>query len=75
MTAYRIDLRVDDPYPILDWISENVPREHVIRDIAYKIPDGWYMKIAFDNPKIVDELESVWGGERVNLRPNVPPSE
>jgi len=41
MTAYRIDLRVDDPYPILDWISENVPREHVIRDIAYKIPDGW----------------------------------
>ena len=70
MTAYRIDLQVGDPYPILDWIAENVPRKHVIRDTAYKMNDLWYIKVVFDDPKFVNQLHSVWEGEKVNLRPD-----
>jgi hypothetical protein len=45
MAAYRVDLLTDNPYPVFGWIEGHVPREQMIRSVAYKTVKGWYMKI------------------------------
>ena len=31
MAVFRVDVLVDDPYPVFDWINEHVPRGLVVR--------------------------------------------
>ena len=54
----RIDLLVADPYPVFNWMEENV-KSAIVRKIAYLHPylDKWHLKIVLDTPEAVDNFK------------------
>jgi hypothetical protein len=47
MAIFRVDLLVEDPQPVFDWIEKEIGKGFLVRKIAYKTVEGWYMKIVF----------------------------
>lgn len=60
MAVFRVDVLVDDPYPVFDWINEHVPKELVVRRMAYKTLKGWYMKIVFKQQSDAESFHRRW---------------
>ena len=60
MAVYRVDVQVDDPYPVFDWLEENVTSGGVVRKMAYKTVKGWYLKIVFKNGTDAERFHRHW---------------
>ena len=60
MAVFRVDVLVDDPYPVFDWINEHVPKGLVVRRMAYKTIKGWYMKIVFKQQSDAESFHRRW---------------
>jgi hypothetical protein len=60
MPAYRVDLRVEDPKPVFAWLVEHVPQTSLVRRIAYKTVEGWYMKIVFAEQRDAELFHRKW---------------
>lgn len=54
----RIDLLVEDPNPVFNWMEENV-KDAIVRKIAYLHPylDKWHMKIVLDTPEAIEKFK------------------
>jgi hypothetical protein len=73
MAVYRVDLLIDDPEPVFQWIETHVPRARLVRAVAYQTVRGWYMKNVFSrrdhaeafhrrrHPESEDHSVSPWG--------------
>jgi hypothetical protein len=44
---YRVDFLCDDPEPLFRWLQENILPGRIVRVVAYKTEEGWYMKSVF----------------------------
>ena len=60
MAVFRVDLLIDDPYPVFDWLDEHVAKELVVRRMAYKTIKGWYMKIVFKQQGDAESFHRRW---------------
>ena len=60
MAVFRVDVLVDDPQPVFDWINEHVPNGLVVRRIAYKAVKGWYMKTVFKRQSDAESFHRRW---------------
>ena len=63
MAVYRVDLLIDDPKPVFEWIEMEVPKAFMVRAIGYRTYKGWYMKIVFKRPKDAESLHRRWHPE------------
>jgi hypothetical protein len=55
MAVFRVDVLVNDPRPVFEWINKHVAKGSLVRAIAYKTVRGWYMKSVF---KLQGDAES-----------------
>ena len=60
MAVFRVDVLVDDPRPVFDWINKHVPKGLVVRAIAYKTVRGWYMKTVFKLQRDAESFHRRW---------------
>ena len=60
MAVFRVDVLVDDPYPVFDWINEHVPKGLVVRKMAYKTVKGWYVKTVFKQQSDAESFHCRW---------------
>jgi len=60
MAVFRVDVLVDDPYPVFDWINEHVPKELVVHRMAYKTVKGWHMKTVFKQQSDAESFHRRW---------------
>ena len=47
MAVYRVEFLTEDPWAVFKWIEDNVPKELVVRKMAYETVKGWYLKAVF----------------------------
>jgi hypothetical protein len=47
MAVYRVDYLCDDPETVFKWQRENILPGRIVRAIAYKTVEGWYIKTVF----------------------------
>jgi hypothetical protein len=66
MSVILFTLFVDDPKPVLDWLTQH-GGEHVVRKQAVQIASGWSMKVALDDPTLSGRFRSQWGDVLVTL--------
>lgn len=60
MAVYRVDLLTDDPWSVFKWIEDNVSRNLVVRKIAYKTLNGWYVKAVFKSQSDAELFHHRW---------------
>jgi len=60
MAVYRVDLLIEDPSPVLKWIEDNVPKNFVVRNIAYQTHKGWYIKAVFKRQTDAELFHKRW---------------
>ena len=60
MAVFRVDVLVNDPHPVYDWINEHVPKEFVVRAMAYKTVNGWYVKTVFKRQSDAESFHRRW---------------
>jgi hypothetical protein len=60
MAVFRIDLLVEDPNPVFDWLDENVVPGNLFRKMAYQTVKGWYMKVVFKRREDAESFNSHW---------------
>ena len=60
MAVYRVDLLIEDPVAVFKWIEDNVPRGLVVRKIAYKTPEDWYVKAVFKRQSDAESFHQRW---------------
>jgi len=60
MPVHRADVLVVDPYPVFTWIKERIPGKQVVRQMAYKVPGGWYIKCAFKRQDDAEAFLRYW---------------
>ena len=63
MAVYRVDVLVDDPEPIFNWLSENVDDHFLVRKMAYETVKGWYMKVVFKRQLDAESFHRKWHPE------------
>jgi len=63
MAVFRVDVLVDDPQPVFDWINEHVSQELVVRRVAYKTVNGWYVKTVFKRQSDAESFHRRWHPE------------
>ncbi len=66
MSVTPFTLFVENPEPVLGWLSEH-GTEHVVRKQAKQIASGWSMKVALDDPYIADLFRCEWRDVLVTL--------
>ena len=60
MAVYRVDVLIEDPEPVFKWIEDNVPNGLVVRKIAYKTDQGWYVKAVFKRQRDAELFHHRW---------------
>jgi hypothetical protein len=60
MAVYRVDLKTVDPDPVFDWVRAHVPGSDVVRNVAYKMGDGWYFKCVFKTQEAAEAFHRRW---------------
>jgi hypothetical protein len=60
MPIYRVDVLVDDPKPVFDWIDEHVPKNLIVRRAAYNTVKGWHVKSAFKRQTDAELFHRHW---------------
>lgn len=60
MAVYRVDLLIEEPWPVFQWIEDNVPKGFVVRKIAYETRKGWYMKVVFKRQSDAELFHERW---------------
>ena len=73
MAVFRVDVLVDDPRPVFDWINKHVSKGLVVRAIAYKTVRGWYMKTVFKLQRDAESFHRRWRPDEEDH--TVPPFE
>jgi hypothetical protein len=63
MAVYRVDVLVNDPKQIFEWIAENVEDGFVVRKIAYQTVKGWYVKTVFKRQSDAESFHRRWHPE------------
>lgn len=57
---------VIDPYPVFDWIKDQIPRDRVVRQMAYKVLRGWYIKCAFKREDDAKAFLKYWAAHSMS---------
>ena len=60
MAVYRVDFLMEDSEPVFQWIEDNIPRSLVVRKIAYKTDQGWYVKAVFKRQRDAELFHHKW---------------
>ena len=60
MAVYRVDVLIEDPQPVFEWINNTIPKGVVVRKIAYKTPRGWYVKAVFKRQPDAELFHQRW---------------
>ena len=60
MAVFRVNVLVDDPQRVYDWINEHVPKGLVVRAMAYKTVNGWYVKTVFKRQSDAEPFHRRW---------------
>lgn len=60
MAVFRVDVLVDNPQPVYDWVNEHVPQGLVLRAMAYKTGKGWYVKTVFKRQSDAESFHRRW---------------
>jgi hypothetical protein len=60
MAVFRIDLLIEDPYPVFDWLEKNIAPGHLVRKWAYQTVKGWYMKVVFKRREDAESFNNHW---------------
>jgi hypothetical protein len=60
MAVYRVDVLIDDPNPVFDWIDEHIQKNLVVRRVAYKSDRGWYVKAVFKRQGDAEPFHRQW---------------
>jgi hypothetical protein len=63
MAAYRVDVVVPHPSTVFGWVDEHIPKLFVIRQMAYKVEGGWYVKSVFASPEYAEMFHRHWHPE------------
>jgi len=63
MAVFRVDVLVDEPQPVFDWIDEHVPKGQVVRRIGYETVKGWYVKVVFKRQSDAESFHRRWHPE------------
>lgn len=63
MAVYRVDVLVDDPQPVFDWIEAHVPKRLVLRHVAYCTVRGWFHKVVFKRQDVAESFHRHWHPE------------
>jgi len=60
MAIYRVDVLIADPKPVFDWIDEHVPKNLIVRSIAYNTVKGWHVKAVFKRQTDAELFHHRW---------------
>ena len=60
MAVFRVDLVVENPDPVFDWLDENIAAGCLVRKMAYQTVKGWYMKVVFKRREDAESFNSYW---------------
>ena len=60
MAVYRVDVLIEDYKPVFKWIEHNVPKDLVVRKIAYETSQGWFVKTAFKRRSEAELFHHRW---------------
>ena len=60
MAVFRIDLLTQDPYPVFNWLDENIAAGDLVRKMAYQTVKGWYMKVVFKRLADAERFNKHW---------------
>lgn len=60
LTAYRVELQVESPRAVFEWLKANVSRTEVVRAAAYEQPTGRRMVITFRLRRDAEACRDAW---------------
>ena len=60
MAVFRVDVLVEDPHQVFDWIHEYVPKDLLVRAMAYETFEGWYVKTVFKRQSDAESFHRRW---------------
>jgi hypothetical protein len=63
MAIYRVDVLVNNPNPVFEWIAANVDESFVVRKMAYETIRGWYVKTVFKRQSDAESFHRRWHPE------------
>ena len=66
MSVTLFTLFVDDPKPVLDWLSQH-GGAHVVRKQAVQSASGWTVKVALNDATLSGRFGSQWADALVTL--------
>jgi hypothetical protein len=61
--VYRVDVLVEDPDAVFRWQRENIPRDRIVRSVAYQTIRGWNIKTVFTRPDDAEAFNRHWHPE------------
>ncbi len=71
MAVFRVDVLVDDPQVVFDWIAGHIPEIFVVRTVGYHTLKGWYVKSVFKRQSDAELFHQRWHPEMTDH--TVPP--
>jgi hypothetical protein len=60
MAVFRVDVLVDDPQPVFDWIVDHIPEIFVVRTVGYNTLKGCYVKSVFKRQGDAELFHQRW---------------
>lgn len=60
MAVFRVDVLVENPQEVFDWVDEHVSKDLVVRAIAYQTFEGWYVKTVFKRQRDAESFHRRW---------------
>jgi hypothetical protein len=59
MPVFRVDVLVENPDAVFEWIAENF-NDGVVRKIAYHTVKGWFVKVVFKRQADAEKFHRQW---------------
>lgn len=66
MAVFRVDVLVEDPQVVFDWIADHIPEIFVVHTVSYNTLQGWYVKSVFKRQSDAELFHQRWHPDATN---------